>query len=138
MKRTVSLAGILEGLYYSPFLSEVVCLAREPSQGLLVVLNNALAGSLLLVTDCRADGRIRNRQTLNIKSNHRPLKSFHGPSSHREDRGPRGIFLPRTLVTSWHRFVKNQCQGLTLTFLMFHTKFRNGEFFPFHELQSKR
>ena len=87
---------------------------RERAEpGPLVILNNALAGSLLLVTDCRADGRIRNRQALNIKSNQRPLKTIYGPSSLREDRGPRGIFLPRTLVTSRHRFVKNQCQGLT-------------------------
>ena len=106
---------------------------RERAEpGPLVILNNALAGSLLLVTDCRADGRIRNRQALNIKSNHRPLKTIYGPSSLREDRGPRGIFLPRTLATSWHRFViKTNAKVNNLTFLMFHIKFRNGEFSRF-------
>ena len=67
------------------------------------------------------------------------LKTFYGPSSLREDRGPRGIFLPRTLVTSRHRFViKTNAKVSHLTFLMFHTKFAEWGVFPFHELQSKK
>ena len=56
-----------------------------------------------------------------------------------EDRGPRGIFLPRTLATSWHRFViKTNAKVPHKTFLMSHTKFAKWGVFPFHELQSKK
>ena len=50
---------------------------REGAEpGPLVILNNALAGSLLLVTDCRLDGRIRNRQTLTSNLTNDRQKQF--------------------------------------------------------------
>ena len=86
--------------------------------GPLVVLNNALAGSLLLVTDCRLDGRIRNRQTLtsNLNSDLR----IYGPKTFSWSLEPsRGPGSEGYIPPSDSRHIKasvcnqNQCQGLT-------------------------
>ena len=86
--------------------------------GPLVVLNNALAGSLLLVTDCRLDGRIRNRQTLISNLTKRPkvtvLKTFSWSLEPSRGPGSEGYIPPSD---SCHIKAsvcnQNQCQGLT-------------------------
>ena len=120
--------------------------------GPLVILNNALAGRSLLVTDCCADGRIRNGRPLTSNLTNDLTKNNLNPQNHLQvpksvlwslelSRGPgsKGIFLPRTLITSRHRFVfTTNAKVSHLTLLMSHTEFAKWGVFPFHELQFKK
>ena len=96
--------------------------------GPLVILNNALAGRSLLVTDCCADGRIRNGRPLTSNLTSDLTKNNLNPQNHLQvpksvlwslelSRGPgsKGYFPPSD---SHHIKAsvcnQNQCQGLTI------------------------